>query len=443
MRIRSLLLSITLLLLAISVHAATFPAGAPSTTSNDDSCDIGVFPAATLLLPYFEVDLGSAAGQSTTVFSITNTGRLPQAVRVTLWTDYGYPAFTFPVYLTGYDQQVINLFDVIARGAIAPEDGTGSDVSPLGELSRNAEGEVLDNPGLNEASCRSLAVNLPSIFVQRIRQAFTLGRIPSTVIDGGCENIGGAHAKAVGYATIDVVGSCDFTLPTQPSYFTSHIRYDNVLTGDYQQIDGANDFAQGGPLVHIRAISGGSSSRPQAPPFPRTFYGHLQPAASRTADRRQPLPSRFAARWIEGSGASFETFYKIWRGVDTAATATCAQYAANGQMPVMDIIRFDEEENLETLEDPPLSNPPSQKDPRFPATSLLNVRQSESLPDNTQGAVGGWMYFNLHNRGEGPAAQAWVTASMRSEGRFSVDTDAISLGNGCTPANTQTTGGRP
>jgi hypothetical protein len=30
--------------------------------------------------------------------------------------------------------------------------------------------------------------------------------------------------------------------------------------------------------------------------------------------------------------------------------------------------------------------------------------------------------------------QAWVVTSMRSEGRYSVDSDATSLGNGCTPA---------
>ena len=44
------------------VPNATFSFGAPgvaagpTTTNNDDSCDIGVAPAATLLLPYFEVD---------------------------------------------------------------------------------------------------------------------------------------------------------------------------------------------------------------------------------------------------------------------------------------------------------------------------------------------------------------------------------------------------
>src|SRR6266446_5036884 len=41
------------LFLAGAAHAATSTT-APSTTNNDDTCDIGVMPAATLLLPYFE-----------------------------------------------------------------------------------------------------------------------------------------------------------------------------------------------------------------------------------------------------------------------------------------------------------------------------------------------------------------------------------------------------
>ena len=51
----------------------------------------------------------------------------------------------------------------------------------------------------------------------------------------------------------------------------------------------------------------------------------------------------------------------------------------------------------------------------------------------TKGAeVAGWMYINLDDASdELRAAQAWVTTSMRAEGRFSVDMEAAALGNGC------------
>ncbi|HSP17388.1 MAG TPA: hypothetical protein VLV78_21775, partial [Thermoanaerobaculia bacterium] len=90
----------------------------PSTTNNDDSCDIGVAPAATLLLPYFEVDLGTAGTGRTTVFSITNVSPYAQIAHVTLWTDWSFPVLDFNIFLTGYDVQPINLYDVIARGLI-------------------------------------------------------------------------------------------------------------------------------------------------------------------------------------------------------------------------------------------------------------------------------------------------------------------------------------
>src|ERR1700744_1264542 len=58
-------------------------AAGPSTTNNDDSCDIGVTPAATLLLPYFEVETATRA--TDTFFTIVNTGYLPQIAHVVVW----------------------------------------------------------------------------------------------------------------------------------------------------------------------------------------------------------------------------------------------------------------------------------------------------------------------------------------------------------------------
>src|SRR6266550_1707987 len=78
-------------------------------------------PAATLLLPYFEVDAYAPIGSGpTTLFTITNTSRYPQIAHVTLWTDWAFPVLGFNLFLTGYDVQAINLYDVIVRGIIAP-----------------------------------------------------------------------------------------------------------------------------------------------------------------------------------------------------------------------------------------------------------------------------------------------------------------------------------
>jgi hypothetical protein len=425
---------------------ATFATGGPTTTNNDDSCDIGVAPAATLLLPYFEVDITSAAGTGeTTIFTITNVSQLPQVAHITLWTDYSYPVIDFNVFLTGYDVQSINLYDVIRRGQIAPDDGTGFDVSPVGELSGNTVTQtVFDNPLVAEDTCVDLPVLLPQIYVTRMQSAFTTGKVPAAGAAGACNTAGGIHANAVGYATIDVTATCSTSLPTDADYFTEEILFDNVLIGDYQQINGNEDFAQGNPMVHIRAIPEGGTAATRIGPafavnFDRTFYSRYQ--AGGVADARQPLPALWAARWISGGATGFETFFKIWREGATTSTTVCSAYpAAGGTIGITELVRFDEEENPETLAPDIVISPPIVNAPVLPETSLTNVTNEAIFPANTQDAVAGWMYMNLdavNNTGNPPATQNWVIVSMRAEDRFSVDFDAAWLGNGCTPETDQ------
>src|SRR5438876_1505375 len=103
-------------------------AAGPGTTNNDDTCDISTAPAATLLLPYFEVDFKSPQTTArTTLFTIVNTTDLPQIAHVVVWTDWSFPALDFNIFLTGYDVQGINMYDIFARATIAPgaTPGTG------------------------------------------------------------------------------------------------------------------------------------------------------------------------------------------------------------------------------------------------------------------------------------------------------------------------------
>src|SRR5712691_10581442 len=152
-----LILAVALILVAGSAFAgltktanATFTPGAitsggiaagagPTTTNNDDSCDIGNAPAATLLLPYFEVDLGTAGTGRTTIFSITNVSPYSQIAHVTLWTDWSFPVLDFNIFLTGYDVQPINLFDVIFNGFIGSASG-GTGIAST--FSPNARGSA-------------------------------------------------------------------------------------------------------------------------------------------------------------------------------------------------------------------------------------------------------------------------------------------------------------
>src|ERR1043166_7341240 len=88
-------------------------------------------PAATLLIPYFEVDLDDPTGITTT-FSVNNSAPRPVLARVTLWTDWGVPTLAFDLYLTGYDAQTLNVRDLL-RGELPT---TGADVSNDGTFSK-------------------------------------------------------------------------------------------------------------------------------------------------------------------------------------------------------------------------------------------------------------------------------------------------------------------
>jgi hypothetical protein len=429
-------------------------ASGPTTTNNDDSCDISVAPAATLLLPYFNVDYTAPQTTAeTTLFTVTNVSRVPQIAHVTVWSDWSYPVLDFNLFLTGYDVQAINLYDVIARGVIAPTSGTSNATTP-GQFSL-ANSANPNFGGTAAASCGSLPGAIPLPNLTDLRTALTTGTISAC----GTTRIGGTHTSAVGYVTIDVSSTCSTTLPTTSGYYTGEILFDNVLIGDYQQINPnptTGNYAGGNPLVHIRAVpEGGPAGSLPGTNLPYTFYDRYTPAGARTADRRQPLPSTFAARFIQGGTNAFNTNYKIWREGITGAAAACNTYVQNSSLAVADIVRFDEHENPTTAIGGVIISPAPSNVISLPETSSTSTSASTFPTLSTSGDVGGWMFLDLNNGGAsiysasrpgfapagsttsiGPrASQNWVIVSMFAEGRYSTDFDAAWLGNGCSPAD--------
>src|SRR5215210_2076623 len=107
-------------------------------------------PAATLLLPYFECELGPTLvptpGGVTTLFSINNASATAVLAHVTVWTDESIPTLDFDVYLTGYDVQTINDCDIF-NGRLPVTASFGQDpkdtISPKGDISQD----------INFASC--------------------------------------------------------------------------------------------------------------------------------------------------------------------------------------------------------------------------------------------------------------------------------------------------
>jgi hypothetical protein len=142
---RMLVLAVTLV-----VALAAIPGAA--------SAEIGVIdrvPAATLLLPHFEVDVDDPNG-ITTLLSINNASATAILAHVTLWTDQGIPTLAFDVYLTGFDVQTLNLRDVF-NGILPVTADSGADpsdtISPQGPLSQDINRPPISPPDAPIGAC--------------------------------------------------------------------------------------------------------------------------------------------------------------------------------------------------------------------------------------------------------------------------------------------------
>ena len=146
---------------------------------------------------------------------------------------------------------------------------------------------------------------------------------------------------------------------------------------------------------------------------------------------------------MEGNGrgggrGGFNTTFKIWRDGVTGVGAEC-NVQPNADHEYTEIVRFDEDENPTAYSDRcPFLSCTEPRTFTLPSTARVDAQDSTVFPANPGGDLSGWMYFNLDSGMGVAATQAWVIGSMAAEGRFSVDFDAVALGNGCSPATPMT-----
>ncbi|HEX3557232.1 MAG TPA: hypothetical protein VIA62_28735 [Thermoanaerobaculia bacterium] len=394
-------------------------------------CTIDAVPAATLLLPYFEVDLNNPNGL-TTLFSVNNASATAVLAHVTVYSDLSVPVLDFNIYLTGYDVQTINLRDILVNGNLPQTASAGQDptdkISPKGPKSQD----------INFASCTGQLPPppLPPSFLQHLALALT-GK-GSPLFGGLCagRNLGDNIAR--GYITVDTVNNCTLRLPSDINYFTSDITFQNVLWGDYFYVNQAQNFANGDTLVHVEA----SLTNPATTTAGRyTFYGRY--VGWNAIDHREPLATTFAGRYANGGTFSGGTSYVVWRDSKTnqnpftcPATTGRPSWFPLGQEGI-DI--FDETEQVNTPQTFPFSpQPPQQGIIPFPAEAQRTVINGADFPVPFNF---GWLYLDLNTTISGnpnppfdpAAAQAWVTVNMDSNGHFSVGFSAIQLDSACAP----------
>jgi hypothetical protein len=388
----------------------------------DEKCTVGSSPAATLLLPYFEVDPTNAAGL-TTLFSINNASAVATLTHVTVWTDLGVPTLGFLIYLTGYDVQTINLRDVF-NGSLPGTASAGQDpsdtISPKGQFSQD----------LNFPSCAGILPHpssLPADFLTHLRAAHS-GQFSSVLNGCAGQNLGDGRLR--GYVTVDTVRECTLRYPSDAAYFGpgGSASDQNVLWGDYIYVDPANKYSDGENLVHVKAFPGAFKQGDL------TFYGRYVGMSG--ADNRQPLPTTWASRFVDGGAFSGGTDLVVWQDSGRAVNAFPCGTLPSG-FPLQHVqdreVTFDEQEQIYR---PPIApifpQPGDPSEGAFPAeanrTSIGSARFP--VPFNF-----GWIFLELNAVANSTVVprQSWMETIMKAQGQYSAGFSATPLASGCQP----------
>jgi hypothetical protein len=297
----------------------------PCGPAQAEICSIDLAPGATLLLPYFEVDIGDGDDDGVadglgvnTVFTVTNASAEPAIAHVTLWTDWAFATVDFNIFLTGYDSVSFDLFQIIVLGNVpvtADEQRDPSDtISPNG-----------GNPDWDGSfsSCVDFPYPKPAItgvfreYIQNAHSGYQVSLLgdqcageglngPGECTSGDCPS--GTIAR--GYVTVDSTNDCSLMLPFETGYFgdggTGAAGNKNHLSGEFLFLEGATTTA-GGPLVAIEADDAFSAS---STPTTYTFYGRFTQADG-GIDNREPLGTTWTAQF-KGTG-DLATDFVVWR----------------------------------------------------------------------------------------------------------------------------------
>jgi hypothetical protein len=354
-------------------------------------CETDPRPAATLLLPYFEVDR-TAANTFNTGFDVTNVSRLPTLTKVEIWSDLGVALFGFNLYLGAFDTQRVDLRQLLVQG-VPPATQPGIFASCIGALPPPA---------------------IPGSLLADYQNAL-LGK-PVGYLLNHCAGIDHGDNLLRGYVTIDTVSNCTLRYQGDPGYWASGGGGDatnqNRLVGSYFYTSPTQHIDQGEPLVHLEASA---ASVETSTVGQYTFYGKFDSWTA--ADNREPLPTTFAARFVNQPRAGITTDLVVWRDAKIQTLPfTCPALLgvrpASYNLAQEAAVAFDEAGTASAL--------PAKLFPAVAQRVRVGSAQLPVVPSS------GWLFLNLNHSlaaaGANPpedsrAAQAWVTVLTRSSDR--------------------------
>ncbi|MBV8200955.1 MAG: hypothetical protein JOZ15_10070 [Acidobacteria bacterium] len=364
-------------------------------------CAIQETPAATLLLPYFEVDLSTGYGKNTQV-TVGNAFYTPQLVEAVVWSDLGVPIFSFDIYLAGYQDVQFDLRTILEYGNL-PQTAPPSGSYP------SCQGNMPP-------------AQIPASSLVTYQQALTGQAAPAVGNLCAGRNLGDTIAR--GYVTLDAAAVCTLKVPSDPGFFAAGGQGDytnnNTLYGDFAYVNTSLGQAEGHPLVHMVA----DAAAPQLSTSGNyTFYGKY---VSWTAiDNREPLATEFAARYVPAG-----TDLIVWRDSKVSQSwfncNTLPSWYPLGQEGLWDMADSGTYASLNNLKP-------------FGAVAQRVHVGGAALPVPYSS---GWLYMDLNTyvaaAGYNPpvddtVSQAWVLTSSTIGGDVTIGNPAIRYDSACRP----------
>lgn len=400
------------------------------------TCTVDQRPAATLLVPYFQVSydtngvlVSTGPDARDTIVTIANASAAPMIAHVNVFNRESVLVLDFNVALTGFDVQAMRMSDIISGNLPDTVNSSGGDT-----CQRNANAAVYPNPDgfLRVRPLVPATGQDNSQATTHYTQAFNLG-----IITGLRTNCAGTvEPNAIGYIIIDHVNYCNLSDPTDPNYYYNDaIGMENNLWGEiiFTSGEGIPTYAMSTVNIEADASIGAAAQLLQLPvrSFDARYWNPLNefppnacpncgsgnpntdlllsaPWDIGFGDQREPLGLRWASRWFAAAGA-LTTNFRVWRA-GTKNNGTCLV----GE-PVVTLRFYDEQENTTSqgVCPSPCSNPTFN----FPLET-----QQRNIADflTPAGAVAGWVQLDFLNLGGGGTVldQAWVDYSFEGATAF-------------------------
>lgn len=300
-----------LLVFTLAATMALFVGGA----AYANYCARDYVPAATLLVPYIEVDMEAGNVNplgATTIFSIINVSDQAQIVHLVAWDAISDAVWDFDIVLSGYDVWTINFrdfllgtwgpFDTDEGIALVPDDPFEWGPDGRDTYNGGATNGILDTPEdrnvfNTDAACDpnppygdvtpDIVGGLDDPLFARTHNGCGTRQVRSDLLPDWLATDDADPLRF--YFTADVVAYCSQLFPQDSGYFTTLIRHDNVLVGDIIYLNAGAGFSEAMGAVSIESDLDEFITK--------NFYNNV-------ADAREPLGTAFAFRYIDDADGS-------------------------------------------------------------------------------------------------------------------------------------------